>query len=66
VGLSDEWIAFIPPLVGEGIQFFSCFISYSSLDKPFAVRLHDALQSNGIRCWLDEKDSKCQAIESVG
>jgi hypothetical protein len=25
------------------------------LDKPFADRLHDALQSKGIRCWLDEK-----------
>ena len=55
VGLSDEWIAYIPSLVGDGIQFFSCFISYSSKDKPFAVRLHDALQSKGIRCWLDEK-----------
>jgi hypothetical protein len=55
VGLPDEWIDYIPSLVGHGIQFFSCFISYSSSDKPFAVRLHDALQSNGIRCWLDEK-----------
>jgi hypothetical protein len=55
VGLPDEWIEYIPSLVGEGIQFFSCFISYSSLDKPFAVRLHDALQSKGVRCWLDEK-----------
>jgi uncharacterized protein YjbI with pentapeptide repeats len=33
----------------------SCFISYSSLDNPFAGRLHDAFQSKGIRCWLDEK-----------
>jgi hypothetical protein len=55
VGLPDEWIDYIPSLVGDGIQFFSCFISYSSLDKPFATRLHDALQSKGIRCWLDEK-----------
>jgi uncharacterized protein YjbI with pentapeptide repeats len=55
VGLPDEWIDYIQSLVGKGIQFFSCFISYSSLDKPFAVRLHDALQSKGIRCWLDEK-----------
>jgi TIR domain/Pentapeptide repeats (8 copies) len=55
VGLPDEWINYIPSLVGGGIQFFSCFISYSSLDKPFAKRLHDALQSKGIRCWLDEK-----------
>jgi hypothetical protein len=45
----------MPSLVGEGIQFYSCFISYSSVDKPFALRLYDALQSKGIRCWLDEK-----------
>jgi hypothetical protein len=25
------------------------------VDKPFAIRLHDALQSKGVRCWLDEK-----------
>ena len=55
VGLPDEWIDFIQSLVGDGIQFFSCFISYSSLDRPFAKRLYDALQSKGIRCWLDEK-----------
>lgn len=47
VGLPDGWITYIPSLVGDDIQFFSCFISYSSLDKPFAVQLHDALQSKG-------------------
>lgn len=36
------------------IQFYSCFISYSHENKPFARRLHDALQGRGIRCWLDE------------
>ncbi len=36
------------------IQYFSCFISYSHADKPFARKLHDALQDTGIRCWLDE------------
>jgi TIR domain/Pentapeptide repeats (8 copies) len=55
VGLPDGWITQIPSLVWEGIQFFSCFISYSSLDKSFAIRLYDSLQSKGIRCWLDEK-----------
>jgi hypothetical protein len=55
LGLPDEWITYILSLVVDGTQFFSCFISYSSLDKPFAVRVHDALQSKGIRCWLDEK-----------
>lgn len=39
------------------IQYYSCFISYSheEKDKAFATRLHDALQSSGIRCWLDER-----------
>ncbi|HEY2171903.1 MAG TPA: toll/interleukin-1 receptor domain-containing protein, partial [Candidatus Angelobacter sp.] len=36
------------------IEFYSCFISYSHADKPFARKLHDTLQSRGIRCWLDE------------
>jgi hypothetical protein len=47
---------YLHAVIGWGrIQFFSCFISYSSLNRPFAIRLHDALQSKGIRCWLDEK-----------
>jgi uncharacterized protein YjbI with pentapeptide repeats len=40
---------------GQPVQFYSCFISYSHEDKKFALRLHDALQAAGIRCWLDEK-----------
>jgi hypothetical protein len=55
VGLPDEWIDYIASLVGYAIQFFSCFISYSSKDKVFALRLYKALQSKGVRCWLDEK-----------
>ena len=55
VGLPDEWITQISSPLWDGIQFFSCFISCSSADKPFAVRLYDALQAKGIRCWLDEK-----------
>jgi len=41
--------------IANPIQFFSCFISYNHSDKPFAQKLHDALQARGIRCWLDEK-----------
>ena len=38
----------------KSFDFYSCFISYSHTDKPFARRLHEALQGRGIRCWLDE------------
>lgn len=43
-------------MVGTGIEFYSCFISYSHADKSFARRVHDTLQGRGIRCWLDEKE----------
>src|SRR5262249_1536848 len=54
VGLPNTLIDYLPSLLGQAIQFFSCFISYSHADKSFARRLHDQLQGHGIRCWLDE------------
>ena len=42
--------------IGQPIQFYSAFISYSHSDKAFAGRLHADLQAAGIRCWLDDKD----------
>src|SRR5207247_11454598 len=32
------------------IDFYSCFISYSSMDRLFATRLYDDRQSNAVRC----------------
>ena len=54
-GLPDLLIDYLPSLLNQPIQFYSCFISYSHKDKSFARRLHDTLQGRGIRCWLDEK-----------
>ena len=54
-GLPDTLIEYLPSLLNQPIQFYSCFISYSHADKSFARRLHDTLQGRGIRCWLDEK-----------
>jgi uncharacterized protein YjbI with pentapeptide repeats len=55
-GLPDSLIDYLPSLLNEALQFFSCFISYSHADKPFAKLLFDTLQGRGIRCWLDEKE----------
>lgn len=44
--------------LGGGIQYYSCFISYSSKDQEFAQRLHDDLQNNGVRCWFAPEDMK--------
>lgn len=53
-GLPDDYITYIGSLVANPIEFYSCFISYSHADRAFARRLHDGLQSRGVRCWMDE------------
>ncbi len=53
-GVPEDLITYLPSFTNQPIQFYSCFISYSHADKPFARRLHDQLQGRGIRCWLDE------------
>ena len=40
------------------IQFYSCFISYSSADHAFAERLYADLQNKGVRCWFAPEDIK--------
>ena len=56
VGLSDQYIEYLPSLMGQAIEFYSCFISYSTKDDQFARRLHEGLQDNGVRCWFAPED----------
>ncbi len=53
-GLPEKLIEYLPSMLDQAIQFYSCFISYNHTDKSFAQRLHAQLQDTGIRCWLDE------------
>lgn len=57
-GLPDILIDYLPSLLNEPIQFYSCFISYSTKDEEFAQRLYADLQSKGVRCWFSPKDAK--------
>jgi uncharacterized protein YjbI with pentapeptide repeats len=57
-GLPDALIDYLPSLLNEPFQFYSCFISYSSKDRAFAERLHADLQNNGVRCWFAQEDMK--------
>jgi hypothetical protein len=59
-GVAEPLIKSLPSLVGamSPIQFYSCFISYSSEDTRFAERLHADLQSEGVRCWYAPDDLK--------
>ena len=55
-GLPDQYIDYLPALLNQAIQFYSCFISYSAQDQEFAARLHADLQDNGVRCWFAPHD----------
>jgi uncharacterized protein YjbI with pentapeptide repeats len=55
-GLPDNFIEYLPSLRDEPIQFYSCFISYSTKDQMFADRLHADLQNKGVRCWFAPHD----------
>jgi TIR domain/Pentapeptide repeats (8 copies) len=56
VGLPDNLINYLPSLLNQPRQFYSCFISYSSKDQKFADRLHADLQNKGVRCWFAPHD----------
>jgi uncharacterized protein YjbI with pentapeptide repeats len=56
VGLPDEFINYLPSLLNQALQFYSCFISYSVKDQDMAERLHADLQNKGVRCWFAPHD----------
>lgn len=57
-GVNEAMIDSFRMMIGQPIEFYSVFISYSHSDKSFARRVYADLQSQGIRCWLDEHDIK--------
>jgi len=61
VGLPDRLIDYLPSLLNQPIQFYSCFISYSSKDQDFAERIHADLQNKGVRCWFAPHDMRIGA-----
>lgn len=66
VGLPDTYIDYIPSLFNQPLQFYSCFISYSSKDQEFAERLYSDLQNKGVRCWYAPEDLPIGAKIRVG
>lgn len=62
-GLPESFIVQIQALIAamQPIQFYSCFISYSSKDQGFAERMHADLQAGGVRVWFAPHDMKIGA-----
>lgn len=55
-GVSDDFITYMKSLVGNPIEYHSCFISYSSKDDRLAQRIYADLQARGVRCWFAPHD----------
>jgi len=59
-GVPDDFIAFIPSHFGvrQAIQFYSCFISYSTRDEEFARRLYSRMRDEKLRVWFAPEEMK--------
>jgi uncharacterized protein YjbI with pentapeptide repeats len=55
-GVPEDFIVYMKSLVASPIEFYSCFISYSTKDQDFADRLYADLQNKGVRCWFAPHD----------
>lgn len=59
-GIPDDFITFIPSHFGiqQAIQFYSCFISYSTRDEEFARRLCSQMRDENLRVWFAPEDAQ--------
>jgi hypothetical protein len=55
-GVPEDFITYARSLTIKPIQFYSCFISYSSYDQEFTSKLYSDLQNAGVRCWFAPED----------
>ncbi|HEV7425673.1 MAG TPA: toll/interleukin-1 receptor domain-containing protein [Thermoanaerobaculia bacterium] len=56
--MPEEFIQYAASLVGKAIEYYSCFLSYSSKDDEFARRLYNDLQGKNIRTWFAPEELK--------
>jgi uncharacterized protein YjbI with pentapeptide repeats len=59
-GIPGSIIERIPSFLGSlsFVDYYTCFISYSSKDQPFTKQLYTDLQNKGVRCWFAPEDLK--------
>jgi hypothetical protein len=56
-GVPESLIAYLPSLRSmDPLQFYSCFISYSTKDQDSAERLHSRMRDKGLRVWFSPED----------
>ena len=56
-GVPEDFITYMKSLVGKRIDYYSCFISYSTKDDAFAQRLYADLRAKNSRCWKFDENA---------
>jgi hypothetical protein len=57
-GVPEDFITYMRSLIGKGIEFYTCFISFTEADDAFSERLYNDMQAAGVRCWRWKEDAK--------
>jgi hypothetical protein len=59
-GVPENLIEYLPSLIGsvKPIEWYSCFISYSTKNEDFAKRLHSRMRDETLRVWFAPEDVK--------
>jgi len=57
-GVPDILIEYARALIGHPINYYTCFINYSSHDHFLVEQIYADLQSKGVRCWFATQDMK--------
>jgi hypothetical protein len=55
-GFEEDVLSVMRSWIGRPIEFYSTFLSHSSLDKDFARKLYEDLRALGVRVWFDEHE----------
>jgi uncharacterized protein YjbI with pentapeptide repeats len=55
-GLDEDLLQIVREWIAKPTEYYSVFISHSSRDNDFALKLYQDLRSKGINCWYDEKE----------
>ncbi len=56
VGVPEDFITYMHSLVSHPIDYYTCFISYSSKDQDFVKQLYAHLLNENVRCWYAPED----------
>jgi hypothetical protein len=57
-GVPEIFTTYLASLVGQPIQFYSCFLSHAATHGPFSDRLRSDLLSNNVSCWHYRHDMR--------